>query len=222
MEALSLIQKIAILALPVIFAVTLHEAAHGWMADRLGDPTARALGRITLNPLKHIDLLGTIIVPLGVFTFTGFLFGWAKPVPVDARRLRQPRRDMAWVAVAGPASNLVMALLWGMGALLGQALLHSSPWVAEPLILMGAAGILINVILMLLNLLPIPPLDGSRVVTSLLPLNLARLYVKLEPFGLFIVVGLLISGLLGEILMPVINQTLLLMPGGALVSLLFS
>jgi Zn-dependent protease len=221
MEELSLVQKLAVLALPVIFAVTLHEAAHGWVADRLGDHTARALGRVTLNPLKHIDPVGTVLVPLGMFALTGFMFGWAKPVPIDGRNLRRPRRDMALVAAAGPGANLLMALLWGLGIGLGQSLLQTSPWVAEPLIYMGAAGVLINVILMVLNLLPIPPLDGSRVVTSLLPVNAARQYMKLEPYGLFIVIGLLVTGILGRILIPLVVLTILLLPGAPLVLQLF-
>lgn len=221
MEGLSLIQQLAVLALPVIFAVTLHEAAHGWMADRLGDRTARVLGRVTLNPFKHIDLVGTVLVPLGMFALTGFMFGWAKPVPIDARNLKRPLRDMALVAIAGPGANLLMAVLWGFGIVLGQSLLHSSPWVAEPLIYMGAAGVLINVILMVLNLLPIPPLDGSRVVTALLPLNAARSYMKLEPYGLFIVIGLLVTGILGRIVIPMVLVAVALLPGGPLVRQLF-
>lgn len=221
MEELSLIQKLSILALPVILAVTLHEAAHGWVADRLGDHTARMLGRVTLNPLKHIDPIGTVLVPLGMFALTGFMFGWAKPVPIDARNLRNPRRDMALVAAAGPAANLLMAIIWALVLVTSQSMLETSPWVAEPLVYMGAAGILINVILMVLNLLPIPPLDGSRVVTSLLPLNAARQYVKLEPYGLFIVVGLLVTGLLGRILFPLVLATILLLPGSSLVMKLF-
>lgn len=221
MEELSLIQKLAVLALPVIFAVTLHEAAHGWMADKLGDRTARMLGRVTINPLKHIDPVGTVLVPLGMFALTGFMFGWAKPVPIDGRNLKRPRRDMALVAAAGPAANLIMAILWSLGILAGQAMLQSNAWVAEPLVYMGAAGVLINVILMVLNLLPIPPLDGSRVVTALLPLNAARSYVKLEPYGLFIVVGLMVTGILGRILIPLVVFTILQLPGAPLVLNLF-
>jgi Zn-dependent protease len=221
MEQLTLIQKLAVLALPVIFAVTLHEAAHGWVADRLGDRTARMMGRVTLNPLKHIDPIGTVLVPLGMFALTGFMFGWAKPVPIDARNLKQPRRDMALVAAAGPAANLVMGLLWGFSILLGQSLLHSIPWFAVPLIYMGAAGVLINAILMVLNLIPIPPLDGSRVVTALLPLKAARSYAKIEPYGLFIVLALLVTGILARIVMPLVVITILLMPGAPVVLQLF-
>ena len=221
MEELSLIQKLAIMALPVILAVTLHEAAHGWMADRLGDRTARMLGRVTLNPLKHIDPVGTVLVPLAMFALTGLLFGWAKPVPIDGRNLKRPRRDMAWVAVAGPAANLLMAVLWGLGVALGQSMLQTSPWFAAPLIYMGAFGVLINTILMVLNLLPIPPLDGSRVVASLLPPNAARTYAKVEPYGLFIVVKLMVTGILGRILFPVVLYAILLLPGAPLVVQLF-
>lgn len=221
MEALSLIQKLAVMALPVIFAVTLHEAAHGWMADRLGDRTARMMGRVTLNPLKHIDPIGTVLVPLGMFALTGFMFGWAKPVPIDPRNLKRPRRDMAWVAAAGPAANLLMAVAWGLAIVFAQSIAHSSPWIAEPLLFMGAAGVLINVILMVLNLLPIPPLDGSRVVASLLPYNAARSYARIEPYGLFIVLALLVTGLLGRIVMPLVVAAILLMPGANVVLQLF-
>ena len=221
MEALSLIQKLAVMALPVILAVTLHEAAHGWVADRLGDRTARMMGRISLNPLKHIDPIGTVLVPLGMFALTGFMFGWAKPVPIDPRNLKNPRKDMAWVAAAGPAANLIMAVAWGLAIVFAQAIAHSSPWFAEPLLFMGAAGVLINVILMVLNLLPIPPLDGSRVVASLLPYNAARSYAKIEPYGLFIVLALMISGLLGRIIMPLVVGAILLMPGANVVLQLF-
>jgi Zn-dependent protease len=217
MEALSLIQKLAVMALPVIFAVTLHEAAHGWMADRLGDRTARMMGRVTLNPLKHIDPIGTVLVPLGMFALTGFMFGWAKPVPIDPRNLKRPRKDMALVAAAGPGANLLMALGWGLTIVFAQSIAHSSSWIAEPLRLMGAAGVLINVILMVLNLLPIPPLDGSRVVASLLPYNAARSYAKIEPYGLFIVLALLVTGLLGRIVMPLVVGAILLLPGAPVV-----
>lgn len=221
MEELSLIQKLAVMALPIIFAVTLHEAAHGWMADRLGDRTARMMGRVSLNPLKHIDPIGTVLVPLGMFVLTGFMFGWAKPVPIDPRNFRQPRRDMALVAAAGPGANLLMALLWGLVIVFAQWILASSPWVAEPLIYMGAAGVLINVILMVLNLLPIPPLDGSRVVSSLLPPRAALAYAKVEPYGLFIVLALLVTNLLARIVLPLVIAVILLLPGAPLVLKLF-
>jgi Zn-dependent protease len=209
---LTLFQKIAVLALPILFAITVHEAAHGWMAKRLGDRTAEMLGRVTLNPLKHIDLVGTVIVPLVVFLTSGFVFGWAKPVPVNYRNLHNPRRDSALVALAGPGANLLMALLWALAILLGAALIQSSQWIAVPLILMGVSGVLFNAVLMALNLLPILPLDGGRVLNSLLPPKLSQVYSRLEGFGLIIVVVLLATGLLGYVLWPLVGLTIDLLP----------
>ncbi len=206
MNELNTIQQVVVLVMPVLFAITVHEAAHGWVASKLGDSTAKQLGRVTLNPIKHIDLLGTVILPLGMYLLTGFMFGWAKPVPVDWRNLRNPRRDMALVAIAGPASNLIMAVLWAIGMQVGVHLLETLPWVAYPLIYMGTAGIMINTILMVLNLLPILPLDGGRIVASLLPPKLAVPYARLEPWGLFIIVSLLATGLLGNIISPVLSM----------------
>jgi Zn-dependent protease len=202
MEGLTTIQKLAVLFLPVLFAITVHEAAHGWVAKRLGDQTASLLGRVTLNPLRHIDIIGTIVVPLTMFALTGFLFGWAKPVPVDGRKLRQPRRDMALVAIAGPGANLIMAIVWAGLIHLGIILGDDYAWFALPLVYMGSAGILINAFLMVLNLLPILPLDGGRVFVSLLPPRLGMQYARLEPWGLIIVVALLFSGLLGSVVLP--------------------
>ena len=190
MDELSLVQRLAVWALPLIFAVTVHEAAHGWVADRLGDDTARRMGRITLNPLPHIDLLGTILVPMLMLMFTGFLIGWAKPVPVDVGRLRSPKRDSAIVAVAGPAVNLLMAIVWSLVLLLAQSLLHSMHAVAYPLLLMAGAGVFINLVLMLINLVPIPPLDGGRVMVGVLPMGAARMLAGLEPYGIFILIAL--------------------------------
>ena len=207
MEGLNTIQTLAVLVLPVLFAITVHEAAHGWVAYKLGDSTAMMLGRVTLNPLKHIDPLGTVILPLGMYLLTGFMFGWAKPVPVDWRNLGHPRRDMALVALAGPGSNLVMAFLWALGMRIGLDMGETATWVAMPLVFMATAGILINTILMLLNLLPILPLDGGRVVASILPPKLSSVYARMEPWGLFIIVGLLASGLLGHILGPLLQMT---------------
>ena len=169
MDELTLAQRIAVWALPLIFAVTVHEAAHGWVADRLGDPTAREMGRITLNPIPHIDLIGTLLVPLLMLTFTGFLIGWAKPVPVSVRRLHSPKRDMAIVAAAGPAVNLAMALGWSVVLLIAHSLVHTQQFLALPLLLMAVAGLFINIVLMAINLLPVPPLDGGRILTGLLP-----------------------------------------------------
>jgi Zn-dependent protease len=221
-----LLPLIAVLALPLLFAITVHEAAHGWVAHRLGDQTAFLLGRVTFNPLKHIDPLGTVLVPLGIFLLSSlggapFLFGWAKPVPVNFRKLHRPRLDMALVAAAGPASNLLMALLWGLVIVLGAKLLAAPHWVSMTLVSMGAAGVLINLLLMVLNLFPLLPLDGGRVLHAMLPPRLARLYSRIEPFGLIILLLLLFSGLLAGLLLPVVSAMLNLMPGAPLVRELF-
>jgi Zn-dependent protease len=221
MESLTTVQILAVLALPVLFAITVHEAAHGWMANRLGDSTARRLGRVTLNPLRHIDPLGTVVVPLATFLLTGFLFGWAKPVPIDGRNLHHPRRDMALVAIAGPADNLVMAILWGLVIRVGIGLWDQSQWVALPLVYMGAAGVLINVILMALNLFPLLPLDGGRVLSSLLPPAWSARLSRIEPYGLVLLLLLLVTGVLAAVLMPVIQWTIGLLPGAEVVRELF-
>ena len=197
-----LIQTIAVLALPVIFAITLHEAAHGYVARMLGDPTAWQAGRVTLNPVKHIDPVGTILVPLGILLLAKLagapplLFGWAKPVPVDFGRLRRPKRDMLWVALAGPASNLLMAILWAL-SLRFSLNDQGSFWFQ-----MALAGIQINLVLMALNLFPLPPLDGGRIAFSLLPHRLAWQYSRLEPYGIMIVLVLLATGVLWKLLAP--------------------
>jgi len=205
MHQLTMIQELAALALPLIFAVTLHEAAHGWVARQLGDPTAEMLGRVTLNPIRHIDPLGTLLIPALMYLTTHFLFGWAKPVPVTWQNLKNPRRDMALVALAGPGANLVMALAWGLVFKLGLSVWEPVPWVGGPLVAMGEIGIWINVILMTLNLLPILPLDGGRILASLLPPRLSYQFSRLEPMGLFIVVALLVTGILGKVLGPMIS-----------------
>lgn len=196
MSELTLIQQLSIWALPVIFAITLHEAAHAWSAEKLGDKTARMLGRVTLNPIKHIDPLGTILVPGLLLALGGFIFGWAKAVPVTQRNLRRPKTDMAWVALAGPAANLIMAVGWAIILKIGFVLVASSPSIGQFMIYSGIAGVSINVILMVLNLLPIPPLDGSRVISAFIPDRLAWQYNRLEPYGLFILLGLLLLGVL--------------------------
>ncbi|MCX7205152.1 MAG: site-2 protease family protein [Proteobacteria bacterium] len=199
----NLIQKITIWALPVLFAITAHEAAHAYAAKKFGDPTAYLLGRVTFNPLKHIDPIGTILLPL-IFLILpgGFLFGWAKPVPVDFGRLNNPKRDMLWVAAAGPAANLVMAILWGLLFKLAEGLDGSS--FQLPLAYMSQAGISINVVLMVLNLIPVPPLDGGRILLSILPHHLAAKLALIEPYGLFILIGLMATGLLNGIMSPFI------------------
>ncbi|MCU7880184.1 MAG: site-2 protease family protein [Candidatus Thiodiazotropha sp. (ex Lucinoma aequizonata)] len=218
MQGLDLIQKLSIFILPVVFAITVHEAAHGWMAKRLGDNTAEMLGRVTLNPIKHIDLIGTILVPIGVYLMTGFIFGWAKPVPVNWNNLHHPKRDMGLVALAGPAANLMMALIWAILIYVVVIIMESFDWLGLPLLLMGVAGVLINTVLMALNLMPIPPLDGWRVVYSLLPPKQAQAYSRLEAYGLFIVVIVLATGLLGVILWPVVGLTIKLLPASDIVT----
>ncbi|MDO8437678.1 MAG: site-2 protease family protein [Nitrosomonadaceae bacterium] len=208
----SIIQGIAIWALPVILAITLHEAAHGYVAKHFGDLTAYAQGRVSLNPMRHIDPMGTIVVPLVLFTLskltvgTGFLFGWAKPVPVNFGNLRRPKYDMLWVAAAGPGANLFMAILWALVMKLGLSLPESD--LTRPMLLMGEAGIEINVILMVLNLLPLPPLDGGRMAVSLLPHRLAHHFARIEPYGFMILLLLLFSGMLGTIIGPFIMFTI--------------
>ena len=194
----ALIQTIAIAALPVIFAITLHEAAHGYAARHFGDPTAWQLGRISLNPLRHIDPVGTIVIPVAILLFSAgsFLFGYAKPVPVDFTRLRNPKRDMLWVAAAGPAANLAMACFW---ALMFKLSWVAPPFFSVPLARMAEYGIVINCVLMVLNLLPLPPLDGGRILVGLLPWKQAHLLSRVEPWGFFIVMALVIAGVVGSL-----------------------
>lgn len=204
MISTSTLYTIAVWAVPVLLAITLHEAAHGWMANRLGDPTAKALGRISLNPFRHIDPVGTVLVPLMLLMLSGFVIGWAKPVPVDMRYFKQPLLDMAMVALAGPASNFLMACGWAMVALIGKLMYDPGDSLALYIVKVGDAGILINLILMVLNLLPIPPLDGGRVVAGIMPPQMAIPYMRIEPYGMFIVIFLLVSGILGKILWPMV------------------
>jgi Zn-dependent protease len=193
-----IIQKIAVYAIPVIFAITVHEAAHGYVARMFGDNTAYVLGRVTLNPIKHIDPLGTIVIPLAMVLLTGFMFGWAKPVPVDWGSLRKPKRDMIWVAAAGPGVNLVMAVIW---ALIYRTL--SAAGVEESYFYYVAqAGIAVNLVFMALNLLPIPPLDGGRIVSGLLPTRMSMTYSRIEPYGLIILLVLMFTGALSFFLRP--------------------
>ncbi|HYC44351.1 MAG TPA: site-2 protease family protein [Burkholderiales bacterium] len=205
---LNVVQVIAIYAIPVILAITLHEASHGYVAMRFGDMTAYAAGRVSLNPIRHIDPVGTVVFPLALLAIAklvgagGILFGWAKPVPVNFANLRRPKRDMLWVAAAGPLSNLAMALVWAVTLKVGQS--AGGSYFALPLMLMGAAGIFINVIFMVLNLLPLPPLDGGRILVSLLPHRLERLVTRVEPYGFAILLVLLVTGVLSFILWPLI------------------
>ena len=203
MQELNAVQLLVVLAPPLLLAITLHEVAHGWVALRCGDTTAKAQGRLSLNPLRHIDPIGTVLVPALLAVFGGFIFGWAKPVPVSYRRLRQPKRDMALVALAGPASNLLMALSWALVALVGHGLQDTLSWLGKPLLLMGVAGIDVNVMLGVLNLVPIPPLDGSRVLAGVLPDRFGLAMARMEPYGLIVLLLLLVSGVLN--LMPIVN-----------------
>ena len=194
---------IAVWAIPILLAITLHEAAHGWVAEKLGDPTARNLGRISINPIKHIDPIGTIVVPLFLATVSPFVMGWAKPVPIEPRYFKSPLLDMALVAVAGPVSNFFMACMWALFIVLAGALFDYSKLLTF-LLTMGKNGIIINVVLMVLNLLPIPPLDGGRVVAGILPQSLVVPYMKLERYGMVIILLLLVSGILGKIMWPIV------------------
>ncbi len=231
-EVSHLVQTFAVYALPVLLAITLHEAAHGYVARHFGDMTAYAQGRISLNPARHIDPLGTIVVPLVILFFSSgkFLFGWAKPVPVNYSALRRPKRDMLWVAAAGPGSNLAMALGWAVLMRIGiaasdraeawqhlarsrgtpsliDAVIQQGSGAAEFLIGVGAAGVLVNLIFMLLNLLPILPLDGGRILASLLPSRAAWQFAKLEPWGLPLLLLLLFTNTLGFVLGPLLAES---------------
>jgi len=201
MLTLSLVQKISVWVVPVLLAITVHEVAHGWVASKLGDRTALMLGRLTLNPFKHVDPMGTILIPgLLLLMHSPFIFGYAKPVPVDWRNLHHPKRDMAIVAAAGPVTNFLMGIGWALlaraGLLLGDT--------GTALVFMGVAGIFINTILMAINLIPLPPLDGGRVLTGLLPNRQAWYFSRIEPYGFFILIALLVTGILGKIITPLI------------------
>jgi len=189
---------------PILLAVSLHEAAHGLVANWLGDSTAKDLGRLTANPIKHIDPIGTIVVPLILVVTVGMPFGWAKPVPVNPARFKNPLKDMALVALAGPVANFIMAVLWVM-FLVGVVKLTSNSALSTGLKAMAVFGIQINVVLMVLNLLPVPPLDGGRIVTGVLPANIAMLFIRFERLGMVLVILLLVSGYLGTILQPLVS-----------------
>jgi Zn-dependent protease len=200
MTELSSAQIIAVSIIPVLFAITLHEVAHGWVALKCGDQTARLSGRLTINPIKHIDLVGTIIVPMIMLVFSNFIFGWAKPVPVDARNMRNPRRDMALVAAAGPLANFLMA--WALLAKLGIVCLVSAPQVGIFLIYSGEVGVIINLVLMVLNFLPFPPLDGGRILMSVLPARIAWKLSMLERYSFIILILLMMTGVLSAVISP--------------------
>ena len=205
---LSTIQLITIAIIPLLLAIVVHEVAHGWVARQLGDDTAYLMGRLTLNPLKHIDLVGTILVPLILILTVGFAFGWAKPVPVNFNNLRNRRRDTALVAVAGPFANLLMAIAWALIAKLASLLPDSIAMLTSPLILMSMFGMVINAILMVFNLIPIPPTDGGRIATSLLPPRLGYQLSRVEPYGFFIILALLLSGIIWKLL-DIVVQTVM-------------
>lgn len=204
MDIPNLIQTVALYALPVLFAITIHEAAHGYAARYFGDNTAKMMGRITLNPLKHIDPIGTIVMPLLLYFATSgaFLFGYAKPVPVNFGNLRNPKRDMVWVALAGPASNFVQAVLWALVLVLLAALGTQERFFIE----MAKGGVLVNLVMFAFNLFPIPPLDGGRILVGLLPWKQAQWVSRIEPWGFFVVMALVVAGVVGTVwLRPLIS-----------------
>jgi Zn-dependent protease len=207
-----LIRNLAVYALPVLFAITMHNAAQAYAARYFGDMTAFAAGRVTTNPLAHIDPFGTVILPVLLYLTTGFAFGYAKPLPIDYGRLRHPKRDMAWVALAGPAANFLMALLWLVVGMLLPYFNVTEPFPNK----VADAGVITNLVLMAFNLLPIPPMDGGRVVFSLLPQKLAYKYARIEPYGFFILMGLMLLKLLSYWVVPVMVVSRLLL--GVIVS----
>ena len=204
MPEAAVIIKYILIAIPILFAITLHEVAHGWVAKQNGDNTAASLGRLSINPIKHIDPVGTVIVPILLLYFFGAPFGWAKPVPVNWNKLNKPKRDMALVALAGPAANLIMMIVWAIILKLADSM--SAEWwnLSQSIIYIANIGILINAVIMILNLIPIPPLDGSRVVSSLIPDRWAAAYSRIEPYGIVIVLVLMLTGVLGKFLLPTV------------------
>lgn len=202
MESLNLAQRVLLWAIPVVFAVTVHELAHGLCALVFGDDTARQSGRLTLNPFRHIDPLGSVAVPAAFLLIGGFVFGWARPVPVAVERLRHPRRDMVFVAAAGPLANLVMALFWALIMKFGLGVAPAQPSTAAVLVYLGAAGVFINTAILMLNLLPLPPLDGGRILAGLLPVRYGRRLARLEPWGFPVLLVLILAGMAGKLVWP--------------------
>ncbi len=206
---MTFVQKIAVWVVPLIFAITLHEVAHGWVASRFGDQTAKLMGRLTVNPIKHIDPIGTVVLPLILLALGNFIFGWAKPVPVSPVNFKQPRLMMALVALAGPIANLLMMLFWAIVlklALLGWQQQNYN-WIV-PVVLMARVGVFLNLWLALLNLLPIPPLDGGRILSNILPPKLSYYFDRLELYGIIIIIALLASGVLSQVLVPLLRYSL--------------
>jgi len=197
--------KIILALVPIITAITLHEAAHGWVAFKLGDSTAKDLGRITVNPIKHIDPLGTVIIPVVMIIVTGYAFGYAKPVPVDVRNFEHPQKDMALVALAGPLSNFIMAIFWTFLLMVVHKFMPQGA-VTNAASYMAGIGVIINIVLMVINLLPMLPLDGGRIVMGVLPFKWATVFVRSESFGMWLVILLLVTGILGKILMPMVQM----------------
>ena len=205
MMELSQAQQFSMMVIPGLFAITLHEVAHGWIASFFGDQTARLSGRLTINPIKHIDPVGTVLLPIMTFYLTGYIFGYAKPVPVDPRNMRHPRRDMAFTALAGPVSNLLMAVFWACIAKLAYSLGdNGNEWFTVPLYYMGSFGVQVNVVLAVLNLLPLPPLDGGNVLLNILPRRMAYRFSLIEPYGFIILILLMVSGILTAVMMPIV------------------
>lgn len=213
MEFEAILRLVALYAIPGIFAITLHEAAHGYAARHFGDPTAHRAGRITLNPVRHVDPIGTLLVPIVILAVSGgkYAFGWAKPVPVNFAALHNPKRDMLWVAAAGPGANLVMAVLWALVVKMAEVIPVN--YFTEPMVFMARGGIIINAVLMVLNLLPLPPLDGGRIAVSLLPRSLAYRFALVEPYGMIIIIVLMFLGVLGSLLLPVVGGFLGVLAG---------
>jgi len=221
MEELSTIQKIAVMALPLVFAIVFHEVAHGWVANKLGDPTARNMGRLTLNPLRHIDPFGTVIMPLLLLLLTDgrFVFGYAKPVPINPYNFKDPKKGMALSSLAGPGVNMIMAMSFAfvlrfvMPALEGPIPKPAWDWFAVPVALMLGYGVIVNVVLAVLNMIPVPPLDGSRIVYWLLPDRQAAAYYRLERFGMLILLALLGTGIIARVITPIIRPILFFLLG---------